>query len=190
MIDALSDQVDTLLGTDDINVAQMALRTLIVYVFTVAIVRLGNKRFLGKGSAFDIILAIMLGSIMSRAITASSPFFATMFGAGAVLVGLHWLFSKLSYHTPWFGSLVKGDPVLLIEDGHVQRDQARRTAITTADLEEIFRQQGQTYDPSTIERSYLERSGDVSLLPYTKEPRVLSVSVEKGVETVRIELKG
>jgi uncharacterized membrane protein YcaP (DUF421 family) len=49
-------------------------------------VRLGSKRFLGQTSAFDTIVGIMLGSIMSRAINSSAPFFPTLI-AGVVLVG-------------------------------------------------------------------------------------------------------
>src|SRR5215207_9867170 len=69
------------LDSHDINVAQMALRAVIVYVVTVIIVRLGKKRFMGQGTAFDVILGIMLGSIVSRAITGNAPFFPALAAA-------------------------------------------------------------------------------------------------------------
>ena len=50
--------------------------------FTLAIVRLGSKRFLSKATAFDVIVGIMLGSVMSRAITASASFFPTLLVGG------------------------------------------------------------------------------------------------------------
>jgi hypothetical protein len=59
----------------EIGVAQMALRAVVVYVATVFMVRLGKKRFMGQGTAFDLILGIMLGSTVSRAITGTAPFF-------------------------------------------------------------------------------------------------------------------
>jgi hypothetical protein len=43
----------------------------------------------------------MLGSIMSRAINGSAPLVPTLL-AGAVLLGLHWLFALLAVHTSWF----------------------------------------------------------------------------------------
>jgi uncharacterized membrane protein YcaP (DUF421 family) len=55
---------------------------------TLAIVRLGDKRSFGKGTAFDFVVAVMVGSVMSWAITDSSPLIATWV-AGLVLVGLH-----------------------------------------------------------------------------------------------------
>src|SRR5690348_8778006 len=68
------------LGRDvaDVGAVAMALRTIVVFAFTLAIVRLGSKRFLGEASPFDFIVGIMLGSVMSRAINGSAPFFPTL----------------------------------------------------------------------------------------------------------------
>jgi uncharacterized membrane protein YcaP (DUF421 family) len=73
----------------------MALRTVVIYLFTLAIVRLGSRRLLSKPSAFDVIVAIMVGSIMSRAINGTAPFVPTML-AGIVLVVMHWLLAALA----------------------------------------------------------------------------------------------
>src|SRR4051812_36764138 len=97
----------------------MALRAVAVYAFTLAIVRLGSKRFLGKPSAFDTVVGIMLGSVMSRAITSASEFIPTLV-AGTVLIAMHWLLASLAYHTQWLGRFVKGSPILLIKDGEIQ----------------------------------------------------------------------
>ena len=112
----------------------MALRAVLIYAFTLAIVRLGSKCFLGNGTAFDIILGIMMGSVMSRAINGSAPFFPTL-GAGAALIGMHWGLAALAYHTEWFGPLVKGRPVLLIEDGGIRREAMVRDGVQTVRIE-------------------------------------------------------
>lgn len=166
----------------DIGAIGTVLRTIIVYGFTLAIIRLGSKRFLSKATAFDVIVAIMLGSVMSRAINGSTPFFATLL-AGFVLLGMHWLFAILAYRTDWFGSYVKGERILLIKEGKIQRDGMRRGSITDDDLT----QANQT-DPAKIKLAYLERGGQISVIPFKREPRVLDVSVQDGVQTVRIEL--
>ena len=63
---------------------QMALRAVIVYAVTLAMVRLGKKRFMGKATAFDMILGIMLGSIVSRAITGNAPLVPALAAAAAL----------------------------------------------------------------------------------------------------------
>ncbi len=98
---------------------QMALRALIVYIAALAMVRLSDKRFIGKNTAFDVILGIVFGSVVSRAVTGNAPFFQTLV-AGLVLVSLHWLFAACAFHSDFFGTLIKGHERTLVEDGKVQ----------------------------------------------------------------------
>ncbi len=191
MLQPVLDQLQTLLalGRDVANVGAlpMALRTIIIYAFTLAIVRLGSKRFLGQASAFDTIVGIMIGSVMSRAINGSAPFVPTLV-AGAVFIGMHWLLAVLAFHIHWFGPFVKGNPVLLIKDGQVQEQGMRRGGITRHDLAEALRQQTKENDTALIKLAYLERNGGISIIPFKYQPHVIEVSVEDGVQTVRIEL--
>lgn len=190
MLEPFWEQVQTLLGLGkdigDVGIIEMALRTIVIYMVTLVLVRLGSKRFLSEASAFDVIVSIMLGSIMSRAINSSAPLLPTL-GAGAVLLGLHWLFALLAARTD-IGSLFKGNRVLLIRNGKVQQEGMRRANLTSNDLAQALRLQTNQTDPAKIERAYLERNGSISVIPYAREPQVVEVAVKDGVQTVRIEL--
>ncbi len=192
MLQGVWEHLQTLLGlgrdVGEVNAGQMALRALLIYGVTLALVRLGSKRFLSEATAFDVIVAIMLGSVMSRAINGSAPFVPTVL-AGVVLLGLHWLFAVLAFHTSWFGSLVKGDPVLLIKDGTIQRQGMRRGSVSSQDLAQALRLQTNQTDPAAIQLAYLERNGQISFVPYQREPRIVDVSVADGVQTVRVKLE-
>ena len=165
-------QIDSVLGltrnVQDVGVLQMALRTVVVYAFALAAVRLGSKRFLSQASAFDVIIAIMLGSIMSRAITGAAPMLPILV-SGAVLVGLHWLLAALAYRLDWLGPLVKGRPRLLVRDGRPDRDEMRKAGVSEHDLEQALRLRARRTDLSGIRLAYLERSGEISFVP--DEPR-------------------
>lgn len=191
MIQAIWEQIQALLalGRDvqDVGSIAMVLRTIVIYVFALVIVRIGSMRLLSRASAFDFIVSIMLGSIMSRAINGSAPLIPTLLG-GVALVGLHWLFAWLAFRAHWFGALVKGNPVVLIEDGKVRPEGMREENLSVRDLTEALRRQGTQTDPSKIRLAQLERSGEISVVPYEAEPRVVEVSVKGGVQTVRIEL--
>ncbi len=182
------DAIDTLLGldADSLNAGQMAVRAVLTFAVTVAIIRFGSKRLFGKGTAFDYIVAIMIGSIMSRAITDSSPLLPTWV-AGATLVALHWLLAWLSSRVAWFGPAVKGNPVEIIRDGKVLEDGMREASLSQNDLDQALREQGVS-DPSGVRRAVMERDGTISVIKATSEPRVLDVAVEDGVQTVRISL--
>ena len=192
MLQDLWEQLQALFGlgayAESAGPVQAALRTVLVYVSALALVRLGSKRFLSQATAFDVIVAIMLGSVMSRALDGSSPFLPTLLVAG-VLVGTHWLFATLAYHTTWFGNLVKGERVLLIQNGEVQRDGVRRGGITQDDLTQALRMQTGHTDPAKVEVAYLERNGQISVISSKQEPQIFTLPVEDGVQTVRIELE-
>jgi uncharacterized membrane protein YcaP (DUF421 family) len=184
---SIQDVLGYELDVADVDSLQMALRTVVVYVATLLLIRIGSKRFLSQASAFDVIVAIMLGSVMSRAINGSAPLVPTL-AAGAVFIGLHWLLSAVTARTSRFGPLVKGNPVLLIEDGEVQQQGLRKTGLSSRDLEEALRLNAPMTDPSNVKLAYLERNGRVSVVPNPSEPRVVDVSVADGVQVVRVEV--
>jgi uncharacterized membrane protein YcaP (DUF421 family) len=84
---------------------------------------------------------------------------------------------------------VKGSPILLIEDGLLQRQGLWRGTLSPHDLEEALRLQAKFTDPSKVHLAYLERNGSISVIPFRHEPHILTVSVAEGVQTVRIELE-
>ena len=148
------------LDAEELNLWQMSLRAVIVYVLGVVLIRLGDKRFIGKFSAFDVLMAIMIGSVLSRAITNPEAFFAKLAAAG-VLVALHAAFAALAFHTDWFGSLVKGTSRKLVIDGEIQWDAMRRAYISENDLMGALRENAGTADLSKVKEARLERSGNI-----------------------------
>lgn len=157
--------VADLLGLDQetLSVGQMALRALVVYVVGLLLVRLGQKRFIGRLSAFDVIMGIMIGSILSRAITRADGFFAIL-AAALVLVVVHYLTAVLSYHSDWLGDVVKGRPRTLVEDGEIKWDGMRGGHISEKDLQSALRENAGIEDVSRVKRAILERSGSISVV--------------------------
>src|SRR5216117_3922333 len=122
---------------------QVSLRALIVFVAALVTVRLGSKRFLGRKTAFDFILAFILGSMLSRAINGSAPFFATLVG-GLVLVLTHRLIAVLAFHSRKFGDLVKGTDEIVVENGQLRKKAMRKNQLSERDLLEDLRLKSHT----------------------------------------------
>lgn len=186
LVDVLADILGTGDSTFELNAGQYLLRGVIVYIFAIAVLRLGDKRFLGKSTAFDVILGIMLGSVMSRAITGGSPFFATLL-VSAMLVGLHWAFAYATYHTDSVGDWVKGVPRHLIKDGKPQQATLQGSHISDNDLVQALRTSQGTTDISRVDQAFLERAGEISFLMKPRDPKVVEINVRDGVQTVRIQ---
>jgi uncharacterized membrane protein YcaP (DUF421 family) len=174
------------LESKELGIAQMALRAAVIYIVTVAMVRLGKKRFMGRATAFDVILGIMLGSIISRAITGNAPFGPAL-AASAVLIAMHWVFSWFALRWHAFGGLIKGHPELLIRDGEVDEGQMRKAHMSDRDLWEDLRGKSvsRLYE---VSEARLERNGSLSVIKAKGGPKILEVRIADGVQTVRIEL--
>jgi len=192
MISDIFEMISSLFGfgldSDELNPGQILARSLAIYIVTLIFVKLGSRRLFGKASLFDAIVAIMLGSIMSRGAIGASPLLQTITAAGA-LIATHWILASIALRFSKFGPLIKGDPVLLIKDGEIQKDEMKRSHISRHDLEEALRLAVNHEDPKKVKSAYLERNGKISVIPYTKEPRIIEATCDGGIHRIRISLE-
>lgn len=151
-------------GDGDLTVWQMSFRALVVYPFLLFLVRVGDKRFLGEISAFDFVLAIVIGSISSRAISGNAAFWPSL-AASILLVGLHWVGGLLAFRYDRVAGWVKGWPRTLVEDGKMDLDQMRKAAIGEHDLESALRRRADGIDLEDAALMCLERNGEISVVP-------------------------
>src|SRR4051794_22926158 len=147
----------------NLTFVQICLRGVIVFAFSLAMVRLADKRFLAKLSAFDAILGFILASMLARAVNGSAAFFPTL-AAGFVLVLFHRGLAKLACHWDWFSKLIKGKAEVLVQDGQKKVPAMNKNNITEADLLEELRLNGQVKSVEEVEVATIERSGEISVV--------------------------
>lgn len=147
----------------DANVWQLSARAAILFIVGIIYIRLAGRRTFSHASPLDIIVAIVVGSNLSRAMTGKAPFLATL-GATLLLVLLHRLGVMLTVREGWLSKLLKSEPVVLVRDGQEDRKAMLRHGISEADLREGLRLE-QTQDPHEVELATLENSGRISVVP-------------------------
>jgi uncharacterized membrane protein YcaP (DUF421 family) len=147
----------------DLTFVQISLRGVVVFIATLAMIRVGHKRSLARKTAFDAVLIVILASVLSRAINGSAAFFATL-GGGVVIVLVHRMFAFVAYHSHWFGCLIKGRPEVIVENGKFVVRTMLRNHISEHDLEEDLRLDAQLEDVSKVRVARVERSGDISFI--------------------------
>ncbi|MEH6664479.1 MAG: YetF domain-containing protein [Brevundimonas sp.] len=152
------------IGTEgqDIGALQMAVRAVLIFVLGVLIVRFAATRAFGKWSALDIILAVIVGSNLSRALTGSAPFLPTVI-ATVLLVVLHGLLAMAAARWSWLSTLTKGSSITLVRDGRIDEAAMRRSGIGKGDLRMALRAAGHN-DLKSIKSASLERNGDISVI--------------------------
>ena len=145
-----------------IGALQMSVRAAIIFAAGVVLLRFAATRAFGKWSALDIILAVIIGSNLSRALTGSAPFLPTL-TATAVLIVLHAALVKTAARWPAFGRWTKGRAVTLVSEGEIDEGAMKRCGIGRGDLRLALRASG--YDNlDEIKSAALERNGDISII--------------------------
>lgn len=142
---------------------QMSIRAVLIFFSALILIRFSGKRVFGKNTSFDIVLGVILGSILSRALTGNARFFPTL-AAAISLVVLHMLLSRLSFRNRWLGHLVKGTENQLVKDGEIQWEAMKKSSITRHDLQEAIRINGSFTDLENVREAFLERNGEISII--------------------------
>jgi uncharacterized membrane protein YcaP (DUF421 family) len=171
----------------ELTIGQVCLRAVVVFVLWLVVVRIAERRMLGRYSGFDVVVSVTLGAVLGSAIYGSAPFWGSM-AAAAILVTLHWVLALLTSRWHWFGDLVKGHARVLVKDGVVDWHALRRNFLSEHDLKEMLRLRGRIGDPSEARLAVLERNGEISGLPKSPAPRVVDIAVKPGVQVVRLEV--
>jgi uncharacterized membrane protein YcaP (DUF421 family) len=156
-------QID-LLGLDakDLEWYQMFIRTLIVFVVAIAFIRVAGMRTFGTKTAFDVVVSITLGAILSRCITGHYPFFPTL-SAALFLAAFHRLFAWLCYKSKFFCKLIEGDQLLLFKNGRHVNSNLARQCITEKDLIKALHEENLAgYDD--VDTIWLEPDGKISIV--------------------------
>lgn len=141
---------------------QMSIRGVLLFLWALILIRTGGRRAFGRNAAFDIVLAVIIGSNISRAVTGNAAFVPTAITC-AVLVLLHAGITRLTYHSTFWGKLFKGRRTHLVHDGELDWHAMRRVGITERDLREAARLQG-VDEIRQIRDAYMERNGDISVI--------------------------
>jgi uncharacterized membrane protein YcaP (DUF421 family) len=145
---------------------QMMVRAVILLVFGIACIRIAGRRTFSDATPLDIIVAIVVGSNISRIMTGKADFLGGL-GASLTIVVLHRLLALATLRWGWLAWAVKGSPVVLVRDGQVDRAALTRHGISEDDLAESLRMEG-VDAPKGASLATLESGGKISVVRASK----------------------
>lgn len=152
-------------GAKDITVLQECARAALIFFYGLVMLRLSGRRTFAQMSAVDLVISIVVGSNLSRAMTGGAPLLGTL-AAVALLVALHLMLAYAVARHSGFARLVEGTPILLAHNGVVDERARLRCKISQADLAEALRMHG-VDGLAELERTrklVLEPSGKISVI--------------------------
>ena len=102
------------------GIGRILVTGVLAYALLIVMLRLSGKRTLSKFNAFDFVVTICLGSMLSSIIITKSVPLMEGLVALALLIGLQFAITWLSARSQAFQSLVKSNPTLLVHRGVYQ----------------------------------------------------------------------
>ena len=144
------------------------LRTVILYLVLIAVIRLMGKRQLGQLEPSEFVVTMLVANLASIPMQDSGvPLYTGLIPILTVLA-LELILAGMSLKSIAFRRLLCGKPVILIENGRILQSNLRKTRITQDELIGHLREKD-VLDPRTVQFAILETSGDLSVFPYPKE---------------------
>jgi uncharacterized membrane protein YcaP (DUF421 family) len=154
------------LDLDPLSLGEIIVRTVVVYVVLLTILRLAGKRELGQMTTFDLVVILIVANAVQNAMVGSDTSLNGGLLAAAVLVVLNWLVDRLGIRYAWLGRGLSGSSTLLINNGAIIPDHLRREGVTVEELEMASREHG-IAGISQVMLAVLETDGTISIIPKT-----------------------
>lgn len=144
----------------------VVIRATLVFALLWFVLRVSGKRQVTQLSAFELILLVTLGDLISQTVLQED----LSLTGGALAVATFTLLSILLSWVTWrfarTRKVIEGEPAILIKDGHVDDAMLRYERLPIDDLLAAAREHG-VRDLSEIELMVLEPDGTFSL--FTRE---------------------
>jgi uncharacterized membrane protein YcaP (DUF421 family) len=148
--------------TGQVTSAQECARSVVIFAYGLLLVRIAGRRAFARWSAIDIVVAVIIGSSLSRAQTGNAPMLGTMLSS-ALFMLLHWLLARASAASPAVSRIVEGDPIELVTAGRLDPQRLMKHNVSRAALGEALHHGG-IEDAADSRSIVLEPSGTIAVL--------------------------
>jgi len=147
----------------DLTILQMSMRSLVVFIIALLLIRLAGIRAFGKHSSFDNVVTIMLGAVLSRAVVGTSDFIPIV-AASTTLVVMHRIIGSITITPSAFSKWIKGERTILFDNGNFLQGNMKKSQISADDMLETIRKELYQESFDNIEKIYAERDGSISII--------------------------
>ncbi|MBE9180704.1 DUF421 domain-containing protein [Oculatella sp. LEGE 06141] len=145
-----------------IPILEKVIRSILVYTFLLAALRLGGKRELGQMNGFDLVVLLLLSNTVQNAIIGNDNSVLGGFVGAATLLGVNYMVVRLAYRYPRVLRLVEGKSTILVSNGRIIPEHLSAEVITEAELRASLRRQG-FEEMTEVKAAILETNGSLTV---------------------------
>lgn len=140
------------------------LRTAIIYVVILVLLRLAGKREIGQLEVFDLVVILLIANGVQNAMVGEDTSLVGGLVAAATMIGVNYLVSYLRMHNEGFRKLIQGEPTTLIVKGKLLTENMEKEEVDEDTLQAAMRKNGVLEYPE-VELATLEIDGSISIVP-------------------------
>lgn len=139
------------------------IRTLILYVLLLIIMRLMGKRQIGQLQPVELVITILISEVAAIPMQDNDIPMLNSVISVLLLVAFEIIISVISMKSVRFRSLLQGNSIVIIKDGILQQKQLKRLRYTVDDLLEALRGKD-VFDISDVQYAIVETDGTLNIL--------------------------
>jgi uncharacterized membrane protein YcaP (DUF421 family) len=146
---------------ENLSLSHMIYRSLFIYIIGIIFTRF-NKKFMSFRTVEDFFLFILIGSVLANAIV--GPLFYETLAMAFFIIFINWFIMVMGYHFKQFKTFIEGEPIILIENGVIQKKNLKRLFIAEDELMSMMRLKTNIMNIEKIEKAYFENNGQISFI--------------------------
>ena len=147
----------------ELNTLQVCARGIVIFFIALLLIRLSGRRSFGLHTPLDNIISILLGAVLSRAVTGASAF-VPVISVCFLIVLLHRFFTWVLVRNKKIRELCEGKKILLFENGVFIQHNLTNALVSKEDILQAMRISLLSEDLVKVEKIYMERNGKISIV--------------------------
>jgi uncharacterized membrane protein YcaP (DUF421 family) len=143
---------------------EILLRTFVVYVTVLVLLRIAGKRELGQMTPFDLVVILVIANAVQNAMTGGDNSLTGGILAAGTLTVVNIAVGRWGSYIPLFRRLVASEPTLLLRDGRPIAAALSSERVDLGELQMAAREHG-IEDLKDVTAAVLEEDGSISIIP-------------------------
>jgi uncharacterized membrane protein YcaP (DUF421 family) len=143
---------------------ELAVRSAVVYLALIAVLRIFGKREIGQFTLFDLALILVMANAVQPAMTGRDTSLLGGLIIIVTLVGVNRAIGMARARIPFVEALLESQPTILARNGAWIKSAVQNEELTLEDADMALRQHGFA-DVKEVRLAVLEADGSISVIP-------------------------
>lgn len=148
---------------DITRIADVALRTCLIYFGLLLALRIAGKREVGQMKPFDLVTLLIISNAVQNAMVGPDNSLVGGLTAAGIILALNRLVGVLRTRYGLAGQVFEGSPTVIAMDGKLLLDEIHKEGLSEADIIQAMRERG-VDDLAQVKTAVLEVDESISII--------------------------